>query len=152
MYRHGNLDKPKGRREELIEKGFSYCPKCNEAKELSEFNKDKHTAFGIAIYCRKCNKEKANNRYKNYKDEHRNTQLKSDYNITLNEYVELLNKQNGKCAICDTSENNGKNMYIDHDHTTGKIRGLLCHQCNFGLGHFKDNVELLKKAIKYLQK
>jgi len=94
QYRHGKLDKPKTKREELIEKGFSYCPKCDGVKEISEFNKDKHAAFGIAIYCRKCNKTKSKLQYSTHKNYHKNTQLKSDFNITLDEYNKILDAQN----------------------------------------------------------
>jgi hypothetical protein len=151
MWRHGSSENSKTKREKLIEEGLSYCPKCKKEKEISEFNKDKHTAFGIAIYCRKCNKTKANVRYKNFKSEHRNTQLKSDYNITLDEYNEMLTKQNNGCVICGKTINGKRKMCVDHDHKTGKVRGLLCSQCNWGLGHFKDDVDLLEKAIKYLK-
>jgi hypothetical protein len=152
QYRHGRLDRPKTKREQLIENGQSYCPKCKKEKNISEFNKDKHTAFGVAIYCRECNKTKATIRYKGFKSEHRNTQLKSDYNITLDEYNEILIKQNNGCAICGKTINGKRNMCVDHDHETGRVRGLLCSHCNWGLGHFKDNIDLLENAIKYLKK
>ena len=65
-------------------------------------------------------------------------------------------QQNGRCAICGgTGERVHKGvksgLYIDHDHDTGKIRGLLCHDCNSGLGHFRDNPALLLKALRYLK-
>jgi hypothetical protein len=71
------------------------------------------------------------------------------YGIGLEEYNEILFRQNGKCAICGAEPSN-KNLYIDHNHETGKVRGLLCPRCNFGLGHFKDSSVLLKSAIDYL--
>lgn len=105
QYQHGNLDKPKTKREELIENGQSYCPKCKKEKNISEFNKDKHTAFGIAIYCRECSKKKSNNRYKNFKRDHRNTVMKLKYGIGIDDYEKLLNKQNNKCKICGRETN-----------------------------------------------
>lgn len=62
--------------------------------------------------------------------------------------------QKARCAICDTTDPGGQNTKwcIDHDHTTGEVRGLLCHYCNVGLGHFKDDQKLLTKAIDYLDK
>lgn len=62
----------------------------------------------------------------------------------------LLEKQGGKCAICDTTEPGGKGWHKDHDHVTGIVRGALCHHCNLGLGNFKDSPELLAKASRYL--
>ncbi|MFA5049307.1 MAG: endonuclease VII domain-containing protein [Patescibacteria group bacterium] len=140
------------KRKSLIEKGLSYCPKCDETKEVSEFNKDKHTAFGIAIYCKTCQKKKGRNRYITHKNEHRNNQLKNDFNITLEEYNKILDEQNGKCAICGNIKNGNRVMCVDHDHYTGHIRGLLCGRCNLGIGSFTDDIDLLKKAIIYLEK
>ena len=77
------------------------------------------------------------------------------YGITGKRFDEMLEEQNGACAICkrqETITRLGKllPLSIDHDHTTGKIRGLLCGECNRGLGKFKDNPELLIEAAKYL--
>lgn len=79
------------------------------------------------------------------------------FKITRPEYEELREKSNDCCAICGVSEKdswNGKTkhygLYIDHDHATGKVRGLLCHSCNLVIGHAKDDVSLLESAIKYL--
>jgi iron-sulfur cluster repair protein YtfE (RIC family) len=83
-------------------------------------------------------------------------QLKINYNLTLMEYNELLMKQNGVCAICLKPEiakhQSGKikKLAVDHNHETGKIRGLLCVNCNNGLGRFKDSALLTDRATKYL--
>jgi hypothetical protein len=66
---------------------------------------------------------------------------------TKEEYQKLLLIKN--CMICGIFVN-GKNFHIDHDHKTGKVRGKLCHKCNLGLGMFKDNIDILKQAIRYL--
>ena len=77
--------------------------------------------------------------------------LQKTYGINLDQYNELLKKQNGCCAICQRpSKELKKRLGIDHDHTTGKIRGLLCYECNYGLGYFKDNSSFLLRAIDYL--
>jgi hypothetical protein len=74
------------------------------------------------------------------------------YNITLEQYNEIVNKYDGKCHICKSEESRKgfNDLCIDHCHDTLKVRGLLCNSCNVGLGCFKDNPELLKKAIDYL--
>lgn len=82
------------------------------------------------------------------KDKVKASRLKR-YGITLTEYNELLKRQNGGCAICGY-DNDGKDLYVDHDHKTGTVRGLLCNGCNFGLGHFCDCVDRLEGAILYL--
>lgn len=78
------------------------------------------------------------------------------YKITPREYNRLRDQQGFCCAICGKPE--GEDIYknkpallkIDHCHTTGEVRGLLCQTCNIGLGHFKDSTKLLKSAIRYL--
>lgn len=75
------------------------------------------------------------------------------YPISKEQYLELLNKQEGKCAICErTQEELGKPLFVDHDHITGEVRGLLCHRCNILLGHAKDEPKILLAAVTYLQK
>lgn len=69
------------------------------------------------------------------------------YGLTQDAYDALLEEAQGRCAVCGVEEP----LRIDHNHTTGKVRGLLCHNCNVGLGHFCDDPKLLKKAIDYLK-
>lgn len=77
--------------------------------------------------------------------------LNKKYKITLQEYEEFFKKQNGLCAICETNIFK-KKLAVDHCHLTGKNRGLLCLRCNIGLGYFKDNKDILLKAVEYLNK
>ena len=84
--------------------------------------------------------------------------LKKRYNITPQEYETKLASQDYKCALCGKDALDNKRggkldpLHIDHCHITNKLRDLLCHQCNSGLGQFKDNIETLQKAIDYLRK
>ena len=74
-----------------------------------------------------------------------------EFGITLEDYKVLEKKQNYRCKICGLSKKQNKqDLSVDHCHDTGKVRGLLCKHCNFGLGHFRDNVDNLYKAIDYL--
>jgi len=79
--------------------------------------------------------------------------LKSQYNLSLDAYNALLINQNHKCAICSCDEAAAFKglLFVDHCHSTKKVRGLLCHHCNTALGKFKDSSEILSKAIKYLE-
>jgi len=87
----------------------------------------------------------------NNKDKIRDQKLKCTYNISSIEYSKLFNKQNGCCAICDKHQSDFKyNLCVDHDHKTGKIRGLLCNECNRGIGYLKDNPNLLNKGATYI--
>ena len=77
--------------------------------------------------------------------------LKHRYDLTLDQYNQLLYEQGFACKICGiTAKDYGKTFAVDHDHTTGKVRGLLCSNCNTGLGLLNDDVETLAKAIIYL--
>ena len=81
----------------------------------------------------------------------RDLDLQYKYNITLEQYRILLNKQGNKCAICSKVLTNTFTTHVDHSHRTGKVRGILCVGCNHVLGKMKDSVELLQRAINYLQ-
>lgn len=80
----------------------------------------------------------------------RNKTLISKYGISLEEYKNLFEKQEGKCAVCKNTQGT-KKLAVDHCHTSLKVRGLLCTNCNVGLGYFKDSIERLQFAIEYLK-
>lgn len=152
------------------------CTSCKESKNLKEFNRDRKRKDGLSIYCRLCgsvkakawvaaNKEKhkaacakwyANNkeaRYRTWTKHH----YKKNYGISYEDFVELLNKQKGLCAICSDvlvlmGDKSNTKAVMDHCHTTGKIRQVLCSRCNWGLGKFKDSAKLLRLAAAYLEK
>ena len=94
-------------------------------------------------------KEKWRNEKKRTYQTRRDTILKNRYGIMEFDYEQLAQKQNNKCAICGIKPET-KRLDLDHCHTTKKIRGLLCNNCNRGLGHFKDDTRLLDKAKTYL--
>lgn len=89
----------------------------------------------------------------------RRSHLKNTFGITPEDFVDLYKAQNGRCAICGLANMNyidkkGRerpSLFIDHEHLGGGVRGLLCHGCNTGLGHFRDSVELLESAINYMR-
>jgi len=79
--------------------------------------------------------------------------IEKKYGITEDQYNEIWIEQCGRCAICKKHEQElGKVLYIDHCHSTGKVRGLLCQKCNTGIGLLFDDKEILLNAIKYLEK
>ena len=82
----------------------------------------------------------------------KNAHLKYYYGITRSDYLELFRKQNGQCAICGVSHLElTKGLFVDHNHDTNVIRGLLCTKCNAALGSFDDDIQLLIKAMDYLK-
>lgn len=78
--------------------------------------------------------------------------LKYKYGIDVETYNAKLEEQDGKCAICGKGQGNSvkSKLFVDHDHTTGKIRGLLCDSCNRGIGLLQDDADLLMAAVAYL--
>ena len=134
--------------EKLITK---ICTKCKEIKQLSDFFKDKQKKTGYGSHCKKCLTIETTNYRKNNRHVARFASLKYSTGLTKNEYNKILEKQNERCAICNqTNEGNKKNLSVDHDHNNNLVRGLLCTKCNFGIGYFQDNIEILQKAIDYL--
>lgn len=77
--------------------------------------------------------------------------LRTFFGITVEDYARLELAQGRKCAICTLSCPSGRDLAVDHDHNTGKVRGLLCVNCNQALGKFKDDLRLLEKASIYLR-
>lgn len=153
------------------------CTKCKIEKNLDNFSKDKHTKCGYTHQCKQCRNERTVKYYKDNPDKakdknerqrknrkdfyssqegiksSRRSHLKRRFNMTIDQYDEMAEKQNHKCAICNESEVYSRNKFlcVDHDHKTGERRGLLCNKCNRGLGLFKDDQETLIKAIQYLE-
>jgi len=80
--------------------------------------------------------------------------LKQRYGITIEQFNSIASSQQGKCAICGTvlATLPPRHTHVDHDHQTGRIRGILCHPCNIGLGNFKETIASFKAAITYLRK
>ena len=129
------------------------CYKCRRQKWNTSFHKDKYSSDGLSSCCKECNIEREQKHRQKYPEQSRNAKLKKNYNITIQQYEMMLKSQNGVCAICSQSEiekdnkkGKIKRLAVDHNHLTGEIRGLLCVNCNRGIGHFQDNSELLRKA------
>ena len=121
-----------------------------ENKKHYDANRDKILSYKKKY--REKNKEALNAkaRLKRAANRHNNFSHLKAFNLTKEQYLDMLEKQNHVCAICGNKDNN-KKLAVDHCHTTGVIRGLLCSSCNTSLGKFKDSVELLQNAIQYLK-
>ena len=160
-----------------LRKGDSLKRRCNvclETKELNCFYKDISRPLQKSYTCKKCKNEKTKKyqsslnpevilerdlldnkaRRKRYYQKYKETSIreyayKTRYGISIQKYNELFEKQKGLCLICQTK--GYRRLVVDHCHTTNKVRGLLCDNCNRGLGSFKDNIFSLKNAIKYLE-
>lgn len=158
-YRERNIEKERERQRELKEKKRINNKEANNAY-MREWNKKNKERVNRERRERRINdpeyasRIKANDIKRYWKDpsKHKDIRLKSIYGITLEDYEIMYSKQSGKCLICNSFKNNkGKDgLVVDHCHTNGNVRGLLCFECNTGLGRFKDNIVLLENAIKYL--
>lgn len=130
------------------------CYKCGKDKPESEFNMNRSKSRGRSSECKICHT--ASNKIYSRKTQHRchrDSWLKRKYGITSQDYNAIYEKQGGVCAICGGTQSHSKRKYleIDHDHDTGKIRALLCLNCNTTLGLVKESTEILEKAIGYLK-
>ncbi len=132
----------------------SVCKKCFSIRSLNYRQRKKLEREVLTnILCTTCNKIKPKEDFStNLLRCFKNNSLKKHFNITINDYNYLLLKQNNRCAICNRHENEfSKKLAVDHCHKTNKIRKLLCMNCNTLIGQSKDDIEILKKAINYLE-
>ena len=140
------------------------CPKCQTEKSLTEFHVRKSRGGQPASRCKSCSRDAQRawrskqidydkRRYQIAKVETRERHLVRKYGVNLADYNAMLADQNGACAICgkaEVSETHGV-LHVDHCHTTGAVRGLLCRNCNHVLGLMSDDAALLIRAAEYLQ-
>ena len=138
------------------------CRGCHTLKPEVDFSRKTSSPDGRQSQCRACRKayatrnrkvlaEKAKIYYARpeVKERYRSWQMQREYGISSEERDNLAKSQDWKCAICKWPEGDGR-LHVDHDHFTGKVRGLLCGKCNRGIGMFSDNPLILAEAISYL--
>lgn len=143
------------------------CPECKEILPTTSFNKA-NRRDGYQTYCRACHNKMQREKYakdpeakvkrqlranrRKEKDPliSRKAELKRLYGITWEDYISMLKSQGEVCAICKEECKTKKMLSVDHRHSDGKVRGLLCNRCNRALGMFQDSPELLKRAAQYV--
>ena len=124
-----------------------HCSRCGDFKTADNYvlEGDVRAFKGVAMrsVCRPCDE------FRKWK-----ATLPKRYGITFEQYELMLAEQNGECAVCGTdnagSSRTSGRLFVDHCHTSGKVRGLLCHNCNQGIGHLQDDIDRLRSAIEYL--
>lgn len=132
------------------------CKHCGLEKSLHDFHRQTACKDGHRHICKLCanavcRKYYANNTEK-AKTATKRCRMMTMYGMSLSDYERLLQAQGMSCAICRTKSPGGLGRFhVDHCHSTGRIRGLLCHSCNTGLGLFKDSDVNLRRAIEYLR-
>lgn len=144
------------------------CRRCFTEKPLASFYPSKWHRSGRHSYCIPCHKADGIARgrrspesrraavrkwQRNNPDKRRNQRLLKDYGITLERYNAMREQQGGLCAVCGSRcIKHGDRLSVDHDHESGRVRGLLCDPCNNGLGRFRDDPALLRTAADYLER
>lgn len=128
------------------------CSKCKESKELTEFAKTGRREGLFSSLCKFCASKKASewnkkNPLKRRVNSHRN-KMKTQYGLTPEDVARMTSEQGGKCLICELE----RKLVVDHSHANGKVRGLLCRQCNSGIGQLQDSAAIMRRAIEYVIK
>lgn len=154
--------------------GLKVCARCRESKAVTDFHVRRQTADGRCLYCKRCKSsidvEKRNKRMAqmtlreiaSMKEAQRSVQYRHKYGITVVDYDDMYASRNGICDVCgkpdkatETGDNSRtrspKHLMVDHDHVTGRVRGLIHHTCNIMLGIFQDSPEIIKRAVDYLE-
>jgi hypothetical protein len=125
------------------------CPVCGE-KDIAKFYVDKNGHRSTKV-CSECHKIQCKERWHNRSWMDRWASRNYLYGVTKEFLLDLYEKQQGKCKICGIKPQTTRGLHIDHCHSTGKVRGLLCHGCNTSIGAMKEDPEILLKAIAYLR-
>lgn len=133
------------------------CTKCGKDKPVSEFSykRAKGRKPGLQPRCKTCCASDTRDWYKRNKNTARERYLQTRYGMSENEYAARLLAQNNCCILCGTEFSAGdygpNSPVVDHCHTHGHVRGILCNECNRGLGYFHDNPSALRAAAKYIE-
>lgn len=123
------------------------CGVCKTIKPAAEFYPNRATRSGLSGYCIKCTIVRSGTQVRNPRTV-RNGHLKRTYGITMDEFEQMVEAQQGQCVVCERVVDR---LVVDHDHETGATRELLCGTCNSGLGLFGENPEMLRRAAEYLE-
>jgi hypothetical protein len=138
-----------------------FCPKCVRTRTRAQFVKDASRPSGLGRWCKLCHRGyvaewrsrhpeavvEMNRRNK----ARRKYQYRTRYGITPERYDAMSAAQEGKCAICAKQYPEGMRLDVDHCHTTGTVRGLLCRGCNTSIGKLRDDPVLLRRAASYIE-
>lgn len=121
-------------------KGKDASSRQRQTQERKEYMREYHKKWVIS---HKDSKHKSD----------RKSRMKGLYNITQDDFDRMESEQKGLCSICNNPQGYGrKRLCVDHNHFTGKVRGLICVNCNLLLGHARDNVEILERCVAYLRR
>lgn len=123
------------------------CRDCGLEKLDSDFPRNRSTGSGYGTYCKECHNRRGRESVRKAGGS-RNYHLRQKYGVEMAEVERRIMRQGGRCAVCKM----GQAVQVDHDHETGSIRGVVCLNCNAGMGHFRDDPALLASAAAYLRR
>jgi hypothetical protein len=135
---------------------YKTCVLCNLSKTLDDFHRAKRNKYGRRNYCKECDRKVRDKKIilpprgeqtPYTKEQKKDWNLKRSYGITLDQFKAMSLSQQHKCAICLEE----KKLYVDHDHSTGEVRALLCNTCNRALGFLHEDIDLMQRAIQYIR-
>ncbi|MFN2595408.1 MAG: endonuclease VII domain-containing protein [Actinomycetota bacterium] len=122
------------------------CPDCGLDKSPEEFPGNKRTKTGRATYCKPCHNARNRETVKRLYGDSRHYHYRRKYGIGLDDYNRMVAEQSGLCPICRKRPA----VHVDHNHKTGKVRAILCEKCNGGMGLFREDLRVMRNAIRYL--
>lgn len=135
------------------------CKTCGEIKPHKDFPYNKKYKDNIRPHCISCRREYEVNSYHKHKHKHpydyekdKDNKLKRAYGISYQEYLQMLDAQEGKCAICGTEDTGKRKAFaVDHCHSCGEVRGLLCAPCNTAIGSLREDLDIMQRAMDYVK-
>lgn len=125
---------------------MKHCPRCDKDLSVSEFNPSRRD--GYQSYCRLCQRAYREENFDRISRQNRNSWYKYRYGITIEDYETLQAAQGGQCGICKADD---VALVVDHCHKTNKVRGLLCDDCNVGIGRLRDDPWRLERALEWVR-
>lgn len=133
-------------------KTMKTCSICNSEKSKADFYKNANGKDGLWPFCIACHKLRYADRHKDPRNKayKRRYNLATKYGIDENQVQDLLAKQNGVCGLCKDETIETAKLVVDHDHSTGQVRGLLCTSCNLMLGHYEARQLTIYDISEYL--
>lgn len=152
---------------EDIREGFKTCSRCKAEKPFSDFYPDSRRKIGFSSWCRNCTQADNKNWKRNHPvsvklskrqwrrnfDPSKRNENYYRYGVTREWYESKLKEQDEGCGMCGTKDSGtGHRFHIDHNHKTGKVRGVLCYRCNIFLAHFEHDIRRPELALAYLKK
>lgn len=141
-----------------LDQPVKICTRCDVLRLHNQFRKEPRMRDGRRSWCIPCDRSRhreylrLTKPWKTNKLYYKNAKWKCRYGIDVNEVETMFVKQQGTCAICNREFTILRDLQVDHDHSTGQVRELLCQKCNTGIGYFQEDITVLSRAIDYLIK